>query len=69
MLGLQTPSSPAFVGRFGISTKKRRRTHPSGVSETDVEAVPGPAQFQVRAPEAILHATHGGLRIGAVLEP
>ena len=29
------------------------------------EADPGPAQFQVRTPEAILHFTLGGLRIEA----
>eukprot|EP00969_Alexandrium_andersonii_P101668 4486492-Alexandrium_andersonii.AAC.1 len=37
----------------------------SGASGTTFEAVPGPAQFRARAPDAILHVTHGGLRIGA----
>eukprot|EP00969_Alexandrium_andersonii_P323500 14293317-Alexandrium_andersonii.AAC.1 len=39
--------------------------HPSGGSGTNLGAVPGPAQFQVRTPEAIPHVTHGGLRIEA----
>eukprot|EP00969_Alexandrium_andersonii_P142587 6304796-Alexandrium_andersonii.AAC.1 len=39
--------------------------HPSRDSAINFEAVLGPAQFQVRAREAILHCTHGGLRIGA----
>eukprot|EP00969_Alexandrium_andersonii_P275786 12189230-Alexandrium_andersonii.AAC.1 len=34
-------------------------------SETNIAAAPGPAQFQVRTPQAILHVTHGGLRIEA----
>eukprot|EP00969_Alexandrium_andersonii_P129699 5732864-Alexandrium_andersonii.AAC.1 len=39
--------------------------HPSGAWGTDVEAVLGPAKFQVRTLEAILHVPRGGLRIGA----
>eukprot|EP00969_Alexandrium_andersonii_P174762 7728218-Alexandrium_andersonii.AAC.1 len=38
-----TPSRPAFVGGFGVCTKKRRRAHPSGASGTTFEAAPGPA--------------------------
>eukprot|EP00969_Alexandrium_andersonii_P196743 8691862-Alexandrium_andersonii.AAC.1 len=45
--------------------EKQHRTHPSGPSGTLFEAVPGPAQFQVRMREAILRFTHGGLRIEA----
>eukprot|EP00969_Alexandrium_andersonii_P128321 5670301-Alexandrium_andersonii.AAC.1 len=45
--------------------KKRCRTHPSGASGINFEVVPGSAQFQFRTPEAMLHVTHGGLRIGA----
>eukprot|EP00969_Alexandrium_andersonii_P357226 15448311-Alexandrium_andersonii.AAC.1 len=33
------------------------------------EAVPGPAQFQVRTPEAILHVPKRGLRIEADCSP
>eukprot|EP00969_Alexandrium_andersonii_P247611 10941350-Alexandrium_andersonii.AAC.1 len=43
--------------------------HPSGASGINFEAVPGPAQFQVRTPEAILYFTHGGLRIEAEWSP
>eukprot|EP00969_Alexandrium_andersonii_P368887 15473907-Alexandrium_andersonii.AAC.1 len=32
-----------------------RRTHPSGASGSNVEVTPGPAQFQVRTPGAMLH--------------
>eukprot|EP00969_Alexandrium_andersonii_P241212 10650227-Alexandrium_andersonii.AAC.1 len=39
--------------------------HPSEASGTNCEVVPGPAQFQVRAPEAIFHFMHGGFRIEA----
>eukprot|EP00969_Alexandrium_andersonii_P323969 14314417-Alexandrium_andersonii.AAC.1 len=39
--------------------------HPSGAWGAKFEAVPGPARFQLRAPDAILHVTHGGLRIEA----
>eukprot|EP00969_Alexandrium_andersonii_P046540 2042046-Alexandrium_andersonii.AAC.1 len=35
-----------------------RRTHPSRASGANVETVLGPAQLQVRTPEAILHVTH-----------
>eukprot|EP00969_Alexandrium_andersonii_P322631 14255273-Alexandrium_andersonii.AAC.1 len=45
--------------------EKWRRTYPSGASRTTFEAVPGPAQFQVRARGAVSHFTHGGLRIDA----
>eukprot|EP00969_Alexandrium_andersonii_P183566 8111280-Alexandrium_andersonii.AAC.1 len=41
---------------------KRRGAHPSGASGTNFEAAPGPAQFQVRTPEASVHVTLGGLR-------
>eukprot|EP00969_Alexandrium_andersonii_P321515 14206035-Alexandrium_andersonii.AAC.1 len=44
----RTPSRPAFVGRFGISTKRLRRAHASRASGANFEAVPGPAQFQPR---------------------
>eukprot|EP00969_Alexandrium_andersonii_P145726 6444990-Alexandrium_andersonii.AAC.1 len=37
--------------------------HPSGGSGTRFEAAPGPAQFKLRAPDAVLHVPHGGLRI------
>eukprot|EP00969_Alexandrium_andersonii_P025164 1099876-Alexandrium_andersonii.AAC.1 len=39
--------------------------HPSGVSGTHFEAVPGSAQLQVSTPEAVLRCTQGGLRIEA----
>eukprot|EP00969_Alexandrium_andersonii_P157097 6944322-Alexandrium_andersonii.AAC.1 len=39
--------------------------HPSGASWTLFEAVLGPLQFKFRTPEAILHFSHGGLRIEA----
>eukprot|EP00969_Alexandrium_andersonii_P353146 15439225-Alexandrium_andersonii.AAC.1 len=42
-----------------------RRAHPSRASGANLEAVPGPAQFKLRSPEAILHFIHGGLRIEA----
>eukprot|EP00969_Alexandrium_andersonii_P202501 8947228-Alexandrium_andersonii.AAC.1 len=38
-------------------------THPSGASGAHVEAVLGPAQFQVRTRDAVFHFTHGELRI------
>eukprot|EP00969_Alexandrium_andersonii_P102481 4523285-Alexandrium_andersonii.AAC.1 len=38
---------------------------PSRASGPNFEAAPGPAQFQVRRPEAVLHFPHGGLRIEA----
>eukprot|EP00969_Alexandrium_andersonii_P105054 4635422-Alexandrium_andersonii.AAC.1 len=37
----------------------------SGAPGTTCFAALGPAQFQVRAPEAILRCPHGGLRIEA----
>eukprot|EP00969_Alexandrium_andersonii_P240435 10614601-Alexandrium_andersonii.AAC.1 len=43
--------------------------HPSGASGTNFEAVPWPAQFQVRTRETMLHFTHGGLRIEAGCSP
>eukprot|EP00969_Alexandrium_andersonii_P297992 13170509-Alexandrium_andersonii.AAC.1 len=39
--------------------------HPSRASGTNSEDAPGPAQFKVRTPEAILHFMHGRLRIEA----
>eukprot|EP00969_Alexandrium_andersonii_P192837 8518836-Alexandrium_andersonii.AAC.1 len=39
--------------------------HPSLASGANYEAFLGPAQFQVRTHEAILHFTPGGSRIGA----
>eukprot|EP00969_Alexandrium_andersonii_P331735 14661234-Alexandrium_andersonii.AAC.1 len=39
--------------------------HPSGAPGANFEAAVGPPQFQVRTPEAILHFTHGRLRIEA----
>eukprot|EP00969_Alexandrium_andersonii_P113474 5015378-Alexandrium_andersonii.AAC.1 len=39
--------------------------HPSGASGVDFEAVPGPSQFQIRTPKAMLHFMHGGLQIEA----
>eukprot|EP00969_Alexandrium_andersonii_P365731 15466894-Alexandrium_andersonii.AAC.1 len=38
-----------------------RRAHPSGASGTNFEAVPGPTQCKLRAPEAILTFWQGGL--------
>eukprot|EP00969_Alexandrium_andersonii_P077274 3406956-Alexandrium_andersonii.AAC.1 len=38
---------------------------PFGSVRDQFEAVPGPAQFQVRTPEAMLHVRQLGLRIGA----
>eukprot|EP00969_Alexandrium_andersonii_P162050 7162305-Alexandrium_andersonii.AAC.1 len=35
----------------------------SRASGTNLEAIPGPAQFQVRRPGAIAHARKSGLRI------
>eukprot|EP00969_Alexandrium_andersonii_P147857 6536708-Alexandrium_andersonii.AAC.1 len=35
--------------------EKCHRTHPSGASRVNFEAVLGSEQFQVRAPEAMLH--------------
>eukprot|EP00969_Alexandrium_andersonii_P151698 6707775-Alexandrium_andersonii.AAC.1 len=32
-----------------------RRTHPSGASGINFEADPGPVQFKLRTPEAIVH--------------
>eukprot|EP00969_Alexandrium_andersonii_P312617 13812267-Alexandrium_andersonii.AAC.1 len=51
MLRPRTLLRLAFLGRFGICETTGRRTHRSGASGTNFEAVPGPAQFQVRAPE------------------
>eukprot|EP00969_Alexandrium_andersonii_P034643 1515587-Alexandrium_andersonii.AAC.1 len=45
--------------------EKWRGMHPSRASGTSFEAAPGPAQFQVRTPEAILRFREGGLRIEA----
>eukprot|EP00969_Alexandrium_andersonii_P196546 8683628-Alexandrium_andersonii.AAC.1 len=42
---------------------KRRREHPSRASGTNFEAVPGPAHFNLRTRQAILHVRQGGLRI------
>eukprot|EP00969_Alexandrium_andersonii_P026533 1157663-Alexandrium_andersonii.AAC.1 len=42
--------------------EQRRRTHPSGASESSVEIVPGPAQFKPRTLGAPLYVPHGGLR-------
>eukprot|EP00969_Alexandrium_andersonii_P154370 6823757-Alexandrium_andersonii.AAC.1 len=39
--------------RIRTLREKRRRTQPSGASGTNFDAVPGPAQFQVRMPEAM----------------
>eukprot|EP00969_Alexandrium_andersonii_P065891 2904840-Alexandrium_andersonii.AAC.1 len=41
------------------------RDSPSRASGTRFGAVSGPAQFKLRTPEAILHCTHGGVRIEA----
>eukprot|EP00969_Alexandrium_andersonii_P104366 4605432-Alexandrium_andersonii.AAC.1 len=43
--------------------------HSSEASGAKFEAVFGPAQFQVRMPEAILHVTQGGLRIEVYCRP
>eukprot|EP00969_Alexandrium_andersonii_P216520 9563535-Alexandrium_andersonii.AAC.1 len=40
----------------------QKRT-PREILGANFEAVPGPAQFKLRSPEAALHVTHGGLRI------
>eukprot|EP00969_Alexandrium_andersonii_P069263 3055613-Alexandrium_andersonii.AAC.1 len=45
--------------------EKRRGARPSGASGALFDAIPGPAQFQVRTRGAILHATRGGVRIEA----
>eukprot|EP00969_Alexandrium_andersonii_P089420 3947082-Alexandrium_andersonii.AAC.1 len=48
------PEQPTLSSESGSAwTQKRRRTHPSGGSGTNVEAVPGPVQFKLRTPEAI----------------
>eukprot|EP00969_Alexandrium_andersonii_P088181 3889077-Alexandrium_andersonii.AAC.1 len=39
--------------------------HPSGASGANFEVFPRPAQFQVRAPPAILHFRQDGFRIRA----
>eukprot|EP00969_Alexandrium_andersonii_P252712 11168496-Alexandrium_andersonii.AAC.1 len=60
----RTPSSPSSIVGLGISAKSGAERTPRGLGGTNSQAFPGPAQFQVRTPEAILHLTHGGLRIG-----
>eukprot|EP00969_Alexandrium_andersonii_P087947 3879821-Alexandrium_andersonii.AAC.1 len=46
--------------------EERRRAHPSGASGPNPEAIPEPAQFKLRVPEAMLVCVRpGGLRIGA----
>eukprot|EP00969_Alexandrium_andersonii_P216879 9579549-Alexandrium_andersonii.AAC.1 len=39
--------------------------HPSGASGANFQAIPRPARFQVRMPEATSHFPQGGLRIEA----
>eukprot|EP00969_Alexandrium_andersonii_P362989 15460944-Alexandrium_andersonii.AAC.1 len=62
---LGTSRAAPLVVRRQIRNQReqRRRTDPFGASGTMFEAVPGPAQFKLRMPQAILHITHGGVRI------
>eukprot|EP00969_Alexandrium_andersonii_P212875 9399888-Alexandrium_andersonii.AAC.1 len=46
------PEAPFSSADSEISTNRRRRTHPPGVSGTYFEVVLGPAQFKFRTPEA-----------------
>eukprot|EP00969_Alexandrium_andersonii_P266495 11778279-Alexandrium_andersonii.AAC.1 len=48
--------------------EQRRRTHPSSFAD-EFEAALGPAQFQLRTPEASYRFTHGGLRVEAGWSP
>eukprot|EP00969_Alexandrium_andersonii_P137451 6079692-Alexandrium_andersonii.AAC.1 len=47
----RTPSNLVVRRRGRHLHKTWRRTHTSGASGTDVQAVPGPTQFKLRAPE------------------
>eukprot|EP00969_Alexandrium_andersonii_P115779 5120460-Alexandrium_andersonii.AAC.1 len=60
--------SASLVGSE-MCIRDRCRAHPSGASGANFEFVPGPAQFKLRAPEAILRLTHGGLRMEADCSP
>eukprot|EP00969_Alexandrium_andersonii_P160955 7113419-Alexandrium_andersonii.AAC.1 len=56
------------MGRFGIYAKNGAERTSQELGEPHFEAAPGPAQFQVRTHEAILHVLHvlhGDLRIEA----
>eukprot|EP00969_Alexandrium_andersonii_P106122 4681390-Alexandrium_andersonii.AAC.1 len=67
--GALDPLKPRFRGQIRNLREKWRRAHPSRVRRANFEAFPGPTQFQVRTPEAILQYTHGGLRIEADWSP
>eukprot|EP00969_Alexandrium_andersonii_P101139 4461393-Alexandrium_andersonii.AAC.1 len=49
------PIDHPFRRRIRDLREKQCRTHPLVASDAKFEAVSGPAQFQVRTPEAVLH--------------
>eukprot|EP00969_Alexandrium_andersonii_P304084 13441952-Alexandrium_andersonii.AAC.1 len=51
------PAGP-FRCRIRHLRETLRRTHPSRAPGASFEAVPGPAQFKVRTPEAMLHVSN-----------
>eukprot|EP00969_Alexandrium_andersonii_P161785 7150785-Alexandrium_andersonii.AAC.1 len=63
--GASDPLDPRFGRQIRNLSGKLRKKHPSRASGTNFEAAPGPAQFQVRPPEASWRFPHGGLRIEA----
>eukprot|EP00969_Alexandrium_andersonii_P212004 9362905-Alexandrium_andersonii.AAC.1 len=59
------PINPRVRRRTRVLRETWRRTHPSGASGTNFGAVPGPAQFKLRTPDAVLRIRKGWMRIEA----